>query len=597
MYVARFDPETEELTVIADTLGPQTIAVDVYQDASGDIYVLGLHSPTRSGRAVPKLAVMLDGQMPPIEIWEFADSSLVLDLMVNPWGLRKGHVMALSSNPGYLIELERTGPTSFEEYLRVDIPGNPTAFALDRAGNAIALDDSTGMYVFGLPDTLIPFGSAVGPGLKDICVASDGTIYVSNDTLDVVHRFDSDGVPVLPDLSDTMSSVGTVVSPLFTPTSAGVGVTVEPLEGIVTVFEEVAEAGYTMAAATHSSLRVSPMGNRLPDYALLPASPGGPGGRAEEFIYIGLLTTARHKNLIQVDVYEEGSRFFFASGVNDTFRDFTVTGSYDDARGTIPRFGDQIHPPGRLNGLGDHLVEIVLVDDERPLSTVIERKIARTDTAMSVPSKKPHATAVPHPEQNPEDEPDGDREGTEPCPWGQIRRLRRYLQRAAYEYGQGHPATARSQLEDLNAELRYLGGWCIPDSSDARLGNLVGEMLAHSKTLHWSLGEWGTGVDPGEEPGPSGLAIQVPASPVDGRCVFHISGAKGRDIRLAMYNAAGRLVADVFEGRADAGRMVLTWDGRDRRGERVASGVYFARLTSRGEKATSAVTSKVVLVR
>ena len=46
-------PGTEELTVIADTLGPQTIAVDVYQDATGDIYVLGLQFPARSGRAGP----------------------------------------------------------------------------------------------------------------------------------------------------------------------------------------------------------------------------------------------------------------------------------------------------------------------------------------------------------------------------------------------------------------------------------------------------------------------------------------------------------------------------------------------------------------
>jgi flagellar hook assembly protein FlgD len=49
-------------------------------------------------------------------------------------------------------------------------------------------------------------------------------------------------------------------------------------------------------------------------------------------------------------------------------------------------------------------------------------------------------------------------------------------------------------------------------------------------------------------------------------------------VRLAIYDAAGRRVAMLADGRVEAGRHLVSWDGRNQRGERAASGVYFARL-------------------
>jgi C1A family cysteine protease len=64
-------------------------------------------------------------------------------------------------------------------------------------------------------------------------------------------------------------------------------------------------------------------------------------------------------------------------------------------------------------------------------------------------------------------------------------------------------------------------------------------------------------------------------------------------VRLAVYDAAGRLVAVLADGRRSEGPHSIVWDGTDSFGGDVASGVYFLRLeTDRG-----AATRKMVLVR
>jgi hypothetical protein len=53
-------------------------------------------------------------------------------------------------------------------------------------------------------------------------------------------------------------------------------------------------------------------------------------------------------------------------------------------------------------------------------------------------------------------------------------------------------------------------------------------------------------------------------------------------VDLRVYDVAGRLVMTLVEGRVDAGRHHVVWEGRNVSGNRVASGVYFARLTTDG---------------
>jgi flagellar hook assembly protein FlgD len=55
---------------------------------------------------------------------------------------------------------------------------------------------------------------------------------------------------------------------------------------------------------------------------------------------------------------------------------------------------------------------------------------------------------------------------------------------------------------------------------------------------------------------------------------------RARPVRLAVYDLAGRLVRRLVDRTLEAGRHNTVWDGRDQRGLRVASGVYFYRLES-----------------
>lgn len=64
-------------------------------------------------------------------------------------------------------------------------------------------------------------------------------------------------------------------------------------------------------------------------------------------------------------------------------------------------------------------------------------------------------------------------------------------------------------------------------------------------------------------------------------------------VELAVYDAAGRLVATVVSGELPAGSHEQVWDGTTASGEKAAAGVYFVRLKAGGEEQTA----KSVLVR
>jgi subtilisin-like proprotein convertase family protein len=62
--------------------------------------------------------------------------------------------------------------------------------------------------------------------------------------------------------------------------------------------------------------------------------------------------------------------------------------------------------------------------------------------------------------------------------------------------------------------------------------------------------------------------------------------SEGR-VSLRVYNVAGKLVRVLADGVEGAGYHEAVWDGRDGRGESVASGVYFARMEAEGFQAST----------
>jgi len=92
------------------------------------------------------------------------------------------------------------------------------------------------------------------------------------------------------------------------------------------------------------------------------------------------------------------------------------------------------------------------------------------------------------------------------------------------------------------------------------------------------------------EPGPSTeLALAATPNPAFAAVVFRWSLPRDGEVRLAVYDAAGRLVRDLAKGRSTAGTHAGSWDLRDATGREVGAGLYFARIEAAGLARTTRI--------
>jgi hypothetical protein len=85
----------------------------------------------------------------------------------------------------------------------------------------------------------------------------------------------------------------------------------------------------------------------------------------------------------------------------------------------------------------------------------------------------------------------------------------------------------------------------------------------------------------------SRLALIAAPNPAPGDIQFVADGrTRGQSAHLMVWDAAGRRVLD---RRLAPGESRVAWDGRDGRGRRAASGVYFARLIEGTRRADAKV--------
>lgn len=99
----------------------------------------------------------------------------------------------------------------------------------------------------------------------------------------------------------------------------------------------------------------------------------------------------------------------------------------------------------------------------------------------------------------------------------------------------------------------------------------------------------------GVEDSAAALALSPPRpNPSRGDCELAYSLASEAHVTLSLYDAAGRLVRTLENGPVPAGPRTARWDGTNNAGDRVAAGVYFARLASDG---LPPATRKIVLLR
>lgn len=102
--------------------------------------------------------------------------------------------------------------------------------------------------------------------------------------------------------------------------------------------------------------------------------------------------------------------------------------------------------------------------------------------------------------------------------------------------------------------------------------------------------------DVGDSPSAAAVLEQNAPNPFGG--VTHIaftvpSSEEEARVTLEVFDVQGRRVQSLIDDRPVAGRMAVTWDGRDHSGQPVSSGMYFYRLTT----PDNVLTRRMMLVR
>ena len=88
-----------------------------------------------------------------------------------------------------------------------------------------------------------------------------------------------------------------------------------------------------------------------------------------------------------------------------------------------------------------------------------------------------------------------------------------------------------------------------------------------------------------------------PFSPGSGPATVRYEVGRAGDVVLTLYDVRGRKVRTLVDGNHQQGTFTTTWDGRDDQGRRVASGVYFCRMTTEGTAERSEVTRKLLFLK
>jgi len=102
-----------------------------------------------------------------------------------------------------------------------------------------------------------------------------------------------------------------------------------------------------------------------------------------------------------------------------------------------------------------------------------------------------------------------------------------------------------------------------------------------------------TGIGRGDAPGmPAQLEQNVP-NPFNPGTTIRYTVGQGGPVQLRIYDVQGRLVRTLVNETQSARRYGVTWDGTDANGQRVASGIYFYRLTTNGRS----VSRRMVLLK
>jgi hypothetical protein len=161
----------------------------------------------------------------------------------------------------------------------------------------------------------------------------------------------------------------------------------------------------------------------------------------------------------------------------------------------------------------------------------------------------------------------------------------------SYELGPGED-------DSLTVQIQLPSGFAAAADSDSVTVRVTMTydtgLPAESQAAQWVMvvGEDETSVPGGSAPAAEGLAGIYP-NPFNPRALIRFQLASADRIDLTIYDAAGRRVRGLAQGRYEAGGHELIWDGRDDAGAAVPSGVYLVRFRT----SNRADSEKAVLLR
>lgn len=146
------------------------------------------------------------------------------------------------------------------------------------------------------------------------------------------------------------------------------------------------------------------------------------------------------------------------------------------------------------------------------------------------------------------------------------------------------PATAQIQLASLSINSGGVTQTSTNYGATLTIGQAVSG-VSTSTNYQAMLGFWhavsiGVGVfemPPGELPATFSLAQNYP-NPFNPSTQISFSLPRTSDVRLDIYNILGQRVTRLVNEKLSAGDYVADWNGYDRAGRTVASGIYFYRL-------------------
>ena len=142
---------------------------------------------------------------------------------------------------------------------------------------------------------------------------------------------------------------------------------------------------------------------------------------------------------------------------------------------------------------------------------------------------------------------------------------------SAQAVGAGSGVFAELHLEDTGATPQLLFA----------VGALNGDEIPVEFAPRWTLPGSTLVLDEGAQPGGYALDQNFP-NPFNATTTIAFTLAETTHVELVIYNAAGQAVRTLVKGERAAGGYLATWDGRDDRGEPVASGRYVARMAGAG---------------